>query len=288
MTATAAPKSPSEGGLHRTLGNLSIRLADTNDRATLSDLLTHVSALYGYEERQLRFPYLDTRRNYVRHVFCYLGAHGLGKSTAEIGRFLGRDHTTITNSRRRIEEQMEINPEVRQQIDLLMEDVLAGLPVAKRKKLLRPVGITDFRGKRRRQEEEILQKGSIVPYLELALPRDWLIHHSRNGGMSKGENGKAKAMGAKAGFPDLIIMGTRKVRLEGGLETVVPWVYLIEVKTEDKSSQLSSEQRKIHRHLGDLGFSVGVARNIDDVAALLAEWQVPTRRVMWPKVPARA
>lgn len=143
-------------------------------------------------------------------------------------------------------------------------------------------GLKGGKKKRRphkRQEEK--DQTAYVQYLEAVLPKGWIVHHSRNGGRSKGENGRAKAMGAKAGFPDLMILGQRIIVPPRGLlaDMLVPAVYLIEVKTQAKGSALSSDQRKLHNALQALGFPVGVIRSLDELRALLNEWNIPTREV---------
>lgn len=112
-------------------------------------------------------------------------------------------------------------------------------------------------------------------YLEATLPDDWIVHHSRNGGLSKAENGRAKEMGTKVGYHDLIIHGTKDV---GTLTPiVVPWSWLIEIKIpDDPKSQLSTEQRKLHAKFKALGFDQAVARSIDDVRDLVLSWGLPS------------
>lgn len=113
---------------------------------------------------------------------------------------------------------------------------------------------------------------SIKNYLEATLPRGWLVHHSRNGGLSKGENGRARALGCKRGYPDLIIHGTKDIGFP--MPCVVPWSWLIEVKDED--GVVEPHQRDLHELLRALGFEVGVARSIDDARALVRDWGLPS------------
>jgi hypothetical protein len=115
--------------------------------------------------------------------------------------------------------------------------------------------------------EEALHR-SIVQYLAVALPAGWIFHHSRNGGMSKAENGRAKAMGAMAGFPDLVMFGPHA------------FTAFIEIKTA--SGRLSPEQRGVHDMLRSMGFPVGIARSLEDVDDLLEEWRVPHLRLSQP------
>lgn len=124
----------------------------------------------------------------------------------------------------------------------------------------------------RAKREEFHIHVAIVCYLRAVLPADWLVHHSRNGGMSKSENSRAKSMGALAGWPDIEIAGRETY---GGL--TVPATYYIEVKAP--GGYTSSEQRKIHSSLSRLGCKVGIARSVDDVRSLIREWHLPSREV---------
>lgn len=113
---------------------------------------------------------------------------------------------------------------------------------------------------------------SILNYLESTLPDEFVVHHSRNGGRSKGENGRAKGLGTKKGFPDLLILGSDDF---GGLVRLdVPTGWLMEVKVPGKGPD--SDQRKLHKKLKALGFKVGVVRSIDDARQLVIEWGLPS------------
>lgn len=60
----------------------------------------------------------------------------------------------------------------------------------------------------RRQKIEELHCKAFIEYADLMANVDWrwsMIHHSRNEGKSKGECGKAKAMGMRRGYPDYIV-----------------------------------------------------------------------------------
>lgn len=115
--------------------------------------------------------------------------------------------------------------------------------------------------------EQALHK-AIANYLAIALPAGYAFHHSRNGGMSRAENGRAKAMGAMAGFPDLVLFGPHA------------WTAFVEIKTS--TGRLSPEQRGVHDMLRSMGFRVGIARSIEDVDDLLEEWGVPHLRLSQP------
>lgn len=115
---------------------------------------------------------------------------------------------------------------------------------------------------------------AIKNYLEWSLPDEWIVHHSKNEGMSKAENGRAKAKGMKRGYPDLIIHGVKDVGLL--VPRVVPFSWLIEVKPDDPKYQPSPDQRKLHAKFRYLGFPVAVARSIEEARELVIEWEIPS------------
>lgn len=82
-----------------------------------------------------------------------------------------------------------------------------------------------------------------------------LVHHARNGGASKSENGRAKAMGVVAGWPDL------EVPTPDG-------VVFIELKT--RTGRVSPKQAAVHEGLRGLGYTVHVCRSVDGAVAAIA------------------
>lgn len=57
------------------------------------------------------------------------------------------------------------------------------------------------------RHEETLHRAAVA-YLRAALPKPWDLWHTPNGGgRSKAEAGILKAMGTRAGVPDLFVMG---------------------------------------------------------------------------------
>lgn len=121
-----------------------------------------------------------------------------------------------------------------------------------------------------RPEEQIQR--AIVRALRIALPHGWLVHHSRNGGMSKGENGRAKAMGAIAGFPDLMVMGCL---YDIEPTAAQPFVGFMEVKT--KTGRKSPEQVACIDRLLDAGFPVAIVRSVEDALATAQGWGLPIK-----------
>ena len=121
--------------------------------------------------------------------------------------------------------------------------------------------------KRRRSNPEEQIHKSIVTYLRAVLPHAWKVQHTPNGGALKGEAGRAKGMGAIAGWPDLAIYG----RIE------TPVTYFLEVKAP--GGRVADHQCDVHDGLTDLGFPVAVVRSIDDVRAFIAKHNLPSREV---------
>lgn len=127
---------------------------------------------------------------------------------------------------------------------------------------------------RRASPEEAIQK-AIVDYLRKTLPHGWIVFHARNGGKSKGENGRAKAMGTIAGWPDLSILGRF---YESEADSVgAPFLCFLEVKAP--SGSLSPEQREIHRQLLDIGYRTFVVRSIDDVQKVAWNLNLPVNDI---------
>lgn len=225
------------------------------------------------------------RNNYIafiRHTFVWLSRRMTGFSYPDLADYLGRDHSTLVANMAKFRGRLDGDPAVKAEIDAIEKDLLyvgkivtrgpvatSGAPWGQRKPLTRrrhPV-----------RREELLQK-SAVCLLRRLLPPSWKIHHSRNGGKSKGENGRAKAMGALAGFPDLQILGRRDVGFEKPLW--VPWVWHIEFKrpkTKDNpGGHLDSTQRALHADLVELGFTKpAVIDSLEDLLEFLRVQGIP-------------
>ena len=115
---------------------------------------------------------------------------------------------------------------------------------------------------RRNRPEEALQR-SVAQYLDLALPEDAVWFHPPNGGArSKAEAGIFKAMGVKAGVPDIIIIWRARV-------------FAIELKGE--RGKLSSAQKEMQFRFRMADARVSTARTIEEVEWILREWCVPLR-----------
>lgn len=115
-----------------------------------------------------------------------------------------------------------------------------------------------------RRPEEVIHR-AIADYLRAALrDADALWFHVPNGGgRSKAEAGILKALGTRAGIPDLLF-----VRPGGRL-------YAIEIKPP--RAYPSEAQRDLFRILGALGVAHAVCRSVEDVEATLRGWGFPLR-----------
>lgn len=104
---------------------------------------------------------------------------------------------------------------------------------------------------------------TVVQYLDLALPADAAWHHSPMGGKRpKGEGGKLKGMGARAGWPDITIIWQGQA-------------YFIELKAGKRG--LSAVQENMIDKLLVAGAGVYVARSIYEVEYTLNSWGIPLK-----------
>lgn len=109
---------------------------------------------------------------------------------------------------------------------------------------------------------------SIVRYMRSVLPHGWDVWHIPNNPRSAVAGARLKAMGMKAGAPDIMILG---------VVDEAPWIGFAEVK--GPKGRLSSEQVKVHDRLKDKGIPVVVLRSIDDARDFIAANGLPSREV---------
>jgi len=114
--------------------------------------------------------------------------------------------------------------------------------------------------KRRKLEEPIHL--AIVELLMLALPIGAVFHHSPNELDMKGDKAarmiaKAKAMGMRPGFPDIVIFYAQRS-------------YFIEIKAPN--GNLSEDQKELRTELMVQGFNYAVCYSVDDAAQALKSW----------------
>ena len=112
-----------------------------------------------------------------------------------------------------------------------------------------------------RREQE-LQK-TVARYLDLALPKDAVFFHCPNGGArSKAEAGIFKAMGVKAGVPDIFIIYRGRV-------------VAIELKSE--KGRLTPAQKDMHSRLALAGALVYTATRLEEIEGFLRGCGVPLK-----------
>jgi len=116
---------------------------------------------------------------------------------------------------------------------------------------------------KRRQSEQSLHR-AVAQYLDAALPADcwWTTFPAGGGGKIRGA--QLKAMGLKAGVPDILIMR------EWNLGPAVLW---IELKAPQKAGP-GITQRLCHNKLNAVGCHVAVCRSLDDVQETLIGWGI--------------
>ncbi|PKR55426.1 VRR-NUC domain-containing protein [Thalassospira marina] len=116
------------------------------------------------------------------------------------------------------------------------------------------------KGVRRSNPEEIIHR-SVVQYLNCVLPAGVIFFHPANGGVrSKAEGGIFKALGVKAGTPDLVFI------LPGGRTAFA------EIKGPNGS--LSKTQKMFRDDALALGCAWVEVRSIDDMKDALTEWGI--------------
>ncbi len=107
---------------------------------------------------------------------------------------------------------------------------------------------------RRNHPEEIFQR-AVAQYLDLALPEDAVWWHTPNGGArSRAEAGIFKAMGVKAGVPDIIVIYQGQV---------------VAIELKGPNGRLSPAQRAMHERLMLAGALVYTATRIEEVEGFL-------------------
>lgn len=113
--------------------------------------------------------------------------------------------------------------------------------------------------RRREQPEQALHR-SIAQLLDRVLPKDAFWFHVPNGGKrNKTEAGILKALGVRAGVPDILIA------FRGGL-------YAIELKAAN--GRLTAAQKDTIPRMQSAGVQTAVCRSIDDVVAELGAWGI--------------
>ena len=108
---------------------------------------------------------------------------------------------------------------------------------------------------------------SIVDYLNLALPRGSVVHHSPNEGNHKVQYRiKQKHMGVRAGWPDIEIFVSRT-----WWRPDQPWSpWFLEIKTP--KGRVSTNQSQVHTDLIGAGCRVAIVRSIEETQNFLLQY----------------
>lgn len=115
---------------------------------------------------------------------------------------------------------------------------------------------------RMRRPEQALQI-QIVNALAVAAPECFVWHTPNGGKRTPTEAALFKALGVISGLPDLCVTWA------------VARIGFIELKAD--GGALTQNQEAVHRKLAGMGFSVAVARSVDEALSLLASWGAPIR-----------
>lgn len=121
---------------------------------------------------------------------------------------------------------------------------------------------TSARATAARQAPELALHVAVSRFLRQVLPADatYTTIPLGGGGLVRGQ--RLKAMGARAGWPDLQVL-------------YAGHVFLIELKSQD--GRLSEEQVLTHRRITGAGCPVVIARSLEEVEAALRSWGIPLR-----------
>lgn len=104
----------------------------------------------------------------------------------------------------------------------------------------------------------------VVDWLDIALPRGCIYHHSPNEGKRHvNYHVKMKAMGMKAGFPDLCLFVPQRYFWDG-----VACSIFLELKK--KGGRVSPSQRQIHEKLIATGAAVAVIDSFSKLKLFLS------------------
>jgi hypothetical protein len=114
---------------------------------------------------------------------------------------------------------------------------------------------------------------AVAQYLALALPSKgaWFAHVPNGGGRTKAEGGILKALGVKAGVPDLLIVHRGRAHW---LELKAPPRLLKNGTPSKAKPAISDEQEETMRQLQRAGCEVGICRSLGEVQALLTQWGI--------------
>lgn len=108
--------------------------------------------------------------------------------------------------------------------------------------------------------EEVLHR-SVADFLRVALPPYvWWTHPPNGGGRSRAEAGILKAMGVRAGTPDILIVHQGRA-------------FWIELKAP--KGRVEASQERCHTDLMLAGADVDICRSLEEVERRLKLWNIP-------------
>ena len=110
------------------------------------------------------------------------------------------------------------------------------------------------------QAPELALHVAVSRFLRAALPNEATYTTFPLGGGGQARGQRLKAMGTRAGWPDLQVLYAGRA-------------FLIELKGPD--GRLSEDQVCTHRRIKSAGCPVVVARSVEDVDAALRNWGIP-------------
>ena len=121
-----------------------------------------------------------------------------------------------------------------------------------------------------KRPEEALHM-AVARFLDVALPSDAVWWHTPNGGKrTRAEAGKFKAMGVRAGFPDIAILWRGKL-------------LVVELKAPGKSpARLSPPQRELAGRLTRAGAHWRCINSLDPLVTALYVVGIPCRATLMP------
>lgn len=118
------------------------------------------------------------------------------------------------------------------------------------------------------QPEAVLQR-SVCQYLDYALPHDWHYWHNHQNAPTVQAQARLKALGVKAGLPDMMVVGPT-----GDNE---PGVNLIVIELKSAKGRTSLAQEDWLDWFANAGAHAAVIRSLDDLQDTLKFAGVPLR-----------
>lgn len=126
----------------------------------------------------------------------------------------------------------------------------------------------------RRPEEQLHR--SIVQWLAVSLPSGWMFWHTPNGGgRSAAEAGILKALGTRAGMPDLFVLGPGRTLI--AIEVKAPPATLKNGSPSKAEPRVSPEQLRTINELGANGVPTLIARDLNELSERLRNMGVPLK-----------